>query len=88
MGPIIGVHSTSCDEAIKIFEGHTTYCEWRFVYREQPQRGGRPGGQPPRQPPVGWHPGDQLGTDEDGNPIKIPTEDSDSPNPVPTIPRP
>jgi type II secretory pathway pseudopilin PulG len=58
MGPIVGVHSTSCDEAIKIYEGHTTYCEWRFVYREQPQRGGA-GGRQPSQPPVGWHPGDK-----------------------------
>jgi len=61
MGPIIGVHSTSCDEAIKVYEGHTTYCEWRFIYKEQQQRGGaRKPGQPPGQPPVGWHPGDDL----------------------------
>lgn len=38
MGPIVGVHSTSCDEAIKIYEGRTTYCEWRFIFREQPQQ--------------------------------------------------
>ncbi len=49
MGPIVGVHSTSCDEAIKIYEGHTTYCEWKFIYREQPQRGGAAG---PRQNPL------------------------------------
>jgi len=63
MGPIIGVHSTSCDEAIKVYEGRTTYCEWRFVFKEQQQRGGARGrqpGQPPRKPPVGWHPGDDL----------------------------
>ena len=29
VGPIIGVHSTSCDESIKVYEGHTTYCEWQ-----------------------------------------------------------
>jgi type II secretory pathway pseudopilin PulG len=46
VGPIVGVHSTSCDEAVKIYEGHTTYCEWRFIYREQqqPGRGGGRGG--------------------------------------------
>jgi type II secretory pathway pseudopilin PulG len=48
MGPIVGVHSTSCDEAIKIYEGRTTYCEWRFIYREQPQQGGA-GGQTGRR---------------------------------------
>jgi type II secretory pathway pseudopilin PulG len=58
MGPIVGVHSTSCDEAIKIYEGRTTYCEWRFIYREQPQQGGA-GGRQPGRPPVGWHPGDK-----------------------------
>jgi type II secretory pathway pseudopilin PulG len=51
MGPIVGVHSTSCDEAIKIYEGHTTYCEWRFIYREQRQRGGAGGGRSSRPTP-------------------------------------
>jgi type II secretory pathway pseudopilin PulG len=58
VGPIIGVHSTSCDESIKIYEGHTTYCEWKFIYREPQQPRG--GGQVTVQPPVGWHPGDTL----------------------------
>ena len=91
MGPIVGVHSTSTDEAIKIYEGHTTYAEWRFIYREQPQRGGRGGqvpGQRPGQPPVGYHPGDELGKDDDGKPIKLPPGGNQPPNPVPTIPRP
>ncbi len=46
VGPIVGVHSTSCDDSIKIFEGRTTYCEWRFIFREdrQPGVGGRGGG--------------------------------------------
>jgi hypothetical protein len=90
MGPIIGVHSTSTDESIKIFEGHTTYSEWRFIYREQQQRGqgvGQVPGQQPGQPPVGWHPGDELGKDDDGNPIKVPPPGGGS-DPVPTIPRP
>jgi type II secretory pathway pseudopilin PulG len=60
MGPIVGVHSLSCDEAIKIYEGHTTYCEWRFIFREQQQRGGRGGQRSPANPPVGWHPGDEI----------------------------
>ena len=51
MGPIVGVHSTSCDEAIKIYEGHTTYCEWKFIYREQPQRGGGRQTRPPQGNP-------------------------------------
>ena len=66
MGPIVGVYSTSCDESIKIYEGHTTYCEWRFIFRERRQQRGarRPG-----RPPVGWHPGDELkppGSDSGG----------------------
>lgn len=51
IGPIVGVHSTSCDESIKIYEGRTTYCEWQFVFREV--RGG--GG--PRPPSGGFPPG-------------------------------
>ncbi|MCU0303968.1 MAG: hypothetical protein MUC56_07925 [Thermoanaerobaculales bacterium] len=88
MGPIVGVHSTSCDEAIKIFEGHSTYCEWRFIYREQQQPGGRPGGPQPGQPPVGWHPGDQLERDADGKPVKVPAPGGEPPNPVPTVLKP
>jgi type II secretory pathway pseudopilin PulG len=43
IGPIVGVHSTSCDDSIKVYEGRTTYCEWRFIFREdrQPGAGGR-----------------------------------------------
>jgi hypothetical protein len=42
MGPIAGVHSTSCEQSIRVYEGRTTYCEWRFVHRDdQRQRGGR-----------------------------------------------
>jgi type II secretory pathway pseudopilin PulG len=81
MGPIIGVHSTSCDEAIKVYEGHTTYCEWKFVYREQQQRGGRQQQQPPvNQPPVGWHPGDRIETGPDGRPIKAPAGGNSPPD--------
>jgi type II secretory pathway pseudopilin PulG len=50
IGPIVGVHSTSCDQSIKIYEGRTTYCEWQFVFREVRGRGtGRP--------PTGYPPG-------------------------------
>ncbi len=44
IGPIVGVHSTSCDESIKIYEGRTTYCEWRFFIKPDQQQGRRPGG--------------------------------------------
>ena len=54
VGPIVGVHSTSCDEAIKVYEGRTTYCEWRFIFKEDEQQGRRRGSRP-RQPR--WHPG-------------------------------
>ncbi len=90
MGPIIGVHSTSCDEAIKIYEGHTTYCEWRFIFREEQQRGGR-SGTVPRQPQT-WHPGDELkppdGTDPGGPPGSRPPGGSRPPPPIQTPSRP
>ena len=35
IGPIVGVHSKSCEESIKIYEGRNTYCEWQFVLREK-----------------------------------------------------
>ena len=43
VGPIIGVHSLSTDQSIKIYEGRTTYAEWKFVLEEAEQ-------QPPRPP--------------------------------------
>jgi len=55
MGPIIGVHSTSCDEAIKIWEGRSTYCEWKFVYREERQQGQRGGAGGNRNRQRGYH---------------------------------
>ena len=92
MGPIVGVHSTSCDDAVKIFEGHTTYCEWKFVYREERQQGQGAAG--PRQPPVGWHPGDKLDRDENGRIITSPGGSNEPgggtgpPGPVATVPSP
>ncbi|MCD4750128.1 MAG: hypothetical protein K8R59_12210 [Thermoanaerobaculales bacterium] len=60
VGPIVGVHSTSCDESIKVYEGRTTYCEWRFFFREDRKGRGRGGGKPrpTRTPPGGFHGGD------------------------------
>jgi hypothetical protein len=58
MGPIMGVFSTSCEESIKIYEGRTRYCDWKFTLAEErpPRSGGRPPGvQPPgvSKPPGG-----------------------------------
>jgi type II secretory pathway pseudopilin PulG len=44
VGPIIGVQTTKCGESIKIFEGRTDYCEWKFIYRERGGGGGGRGG--------------------------------------------
>ncbi|HSL18440.1 MAG TPA: hypothetical protein VLB51_11100 [Methylomirabilota bacterium] len=63
VGPIIGVHSTACDEAIKVYEGRTTYCEWRFIYREEQPRPGQRG-----QRSGGVHGGDWLTTPVPGQP--------------------
>jgi len=52
IGPIMGVFSRSCEKSIKIYEGHDTYCEWKFIL--QPQRRPRVGGGLPpggRRPP-------------------------------------
>jgi type II secretory pathway pseudopilin PulG len=38
VGPIIGVVSTSCDESIRVYQGRTRYCDWKFVFRDQPPR--------------------------------------------------
>ena len=31
-GPIIGVHSRSCEASIKVYNGRSRYCDWKFVY--------------------------------------------------------
>jgi type II secretory pathway pseudopilin PulG len=42
VGPIIGVHSTHCETSIKVYEGRTDYCQWRFIFQEQQEgRGGQ-----------------------------------------------
>ncbi len=42
VGPIIGVHSRSCEESIRTYEGRTTYCEWKFILKDGPQPGPGP----------------------------------------------
>ena len=82
VGPIVGVHSTSCDESVKVYEGRTTYCEWRFVHREQRQQGGARGrpGRPgrPGQPGGPGGPGGPVGTPPPGSGGRVP------PPPLPT----
>ena len=46
VGPIIGVRSTSCDDSIRVYEGRTRYCDWKFVYRQN-QGNQKPGVPPP-----------------------------------------
>lgn len=63
IGPIVGVHSTSCEDSVKVYEGRTSYCEWKFIFRENQQRGrgGRPGGGGPGgggTGPRGFHGGE------------------------------
>lgn len=49
-GAIIGVHSRSCDEAIKLYDGRTRYCEWKFYFDPNKQAGARPPGPVPTPP--------------------------------------
>ena len=60
-GPIAGVHSTSCEDSIKLYEGRSRYCDWRFVLKDQQQ--GRPAG---GGTPGGGGTEDQGGTPGDG----------------------
>jgi type II secretory pathway pseudopilin PulG len=36
VGPIVGVHSLSTEESIKIYEGRNRYNMWKFVLKEEP----------------------------------------------------
>lgn len=45
-GPIIGVHSASCEGSIKVVDGRTQYCDWKFFYDPNRQRAA-PGGVAP-----------------------------------------
>jgi type II secretory pathway pseudopilin PulG len=49
-GPIIGVHSASCEDSIKVVDGRTRYCDWKFFYDPNRQRAG-PGGVVPTPTP-------------------------------------
>lgn len=44
-GPIIGFSSRSCESSIKMYEGRTRHCDWKFVF--DPQRQGQGGVRPP-----------------------------------------
>jgi type II secretory pathway pseudopilin PulG len=53
-GPIVGVRSRMCTDAIKVYEGRTKYCEWKFFF--DPQKLAQPGQPKPvpgptRRPP-------------------------------------
>jgi type II secretory pathway pseudopilin PulG len=39
-GPIIGVKSRSCNDSIKIYNGHTRYCDWKFFFDANRPLGG------------------------------------------------
>jgi len=59
VGPIVGVHSVSTDQSIKIYKGRTQYSEWLFVLEEDGQQPGRQGrrGQGGGERPWGQPPG-------------------------------
>ena len=85
VGPIIGVHSTSCDDSIKVYEGRTSYCDWEFVYREDRERGR--GAVPPGVViPPGGGPGGNTGDvrDSSGRPGGKPGGDLRTRIPRPT----
>ncbi|HNX50357.1 MAG TPA: hypothetical protein PLS53_13575 [Thermoanaerobaculaceae bacterium] len=44
-GPIVGVASSSCEDSIRILDGRTRYCDWKFVFDPNKPKGGT-------QPPV------------------------------------
>jgi type II secretory pathway pseudopilin PulG len=37
-GPIVGVRSPSCETSIKVYNGHTRYCDWKFFYDARQQK--------------------------------------------------
>jgi hypothetical protein len=85
IGPITGVHSTSCDESIKVYDGRTSYCEWRFIQRDP--RGRRRGGQAiphPGGPGVPGGPGGGGGSDPPKTPVGSGGPGNEPPPPMPT----
>jgi type II secretory pathway pseudopilin PulG len=49
-GAIIGVHSRSCDEAIRLYDGRTRYCDWKFYFDPNKQAGAPAPGAVPTPP--------------------------------------
>lgn len=41
-GPIVGVTSRSCEESIRILDGRTRYCDWKFIFDPNKQAGPKP----------------------------------------------
>jgi type II secretory pathway pseudopilin PulG len=51
-GPIVGVHSRSRDQAIRVLDGRSRYSEWAFTLEQkQPRQGGPGQGQQPQPTP-------------------------------------
>jgi type II secretory pathway pseudopilin PulG len=50
-GAIIGVHSSRCDEAIKLLDGRSRYCEWKFYFDPNKKGGASPPGPAPTPSP-------------------------------------
>ena len=46
-GAIIGVHSRSCEEAIKLYDGRSRHCEWKFYFDPNKKVGPQPPGPAP-----------------------------------------
>jgi type II secretory pathway pseudopilin PulG len=50
VGAIIGVHSRSCEESIKLYEGRSRYCDWKFYFDPNKKPGPQAPGPPPTPP--------------------------------------
>ncbi len=50
-GPVVGVHSRSCADSIMVLDGHTRYCDWKFVFDPTRPGGGLMPGTPVIRPP-------------------------------------
>ncbi len=44
-GPIMGVACPSCEDSIKVLDGRTRYCDWKFIFDPNKKATGLPGGQ-------------------------------------------
>ena len=52
VGPIVGLRSRVCDDSIKVWNGHTRYCDWKFVFDPAHPFGPATGPAPVPQPTV------------------------------------